>query len=232
MIYPQCTSLWNLSVWIVDCFCACKGNCLCMWKSDFYMWKGDHLCTWKSDLLYIWKGNCLCMWKGDCLCMWKGDQLCWSWDQWLMQRGSTVNFHMENSKDLTHFSCMLCLCVDHWSPQCMQRQICLHGKRQLPLCMKRWSPLHVKRQLLLHMKRRLPLLLKPTCRKNEYTQELHVLYMVAGTRKSVQQLITWTNRSDTSFSYDTLWFNYYFWYDHKHHIKEVKVITIIVFPQQ
>ena len=26
-----------------------------------------------------------------------------------MQRGSTVNFHMENAKDLTYFCCMLVL---------------------------------------------------------------------------------------------------------------------------
>ena len=30
-------------------------------------------------------------------------------DWWLMQRGSTVNFHMKNSKDLTYFCCMLVL---------------------------------------------------------------------------------------------------------------------------
>ena len=61
----------------------------------------------RINSLCMWKGNCLCMWKGDHLCTWKGDHLCWSWGlgdwQWITQRGSTVNFHMENSKDLTWF---------------------------------------------------------------------------------------------------------------------------------
>ena len=50
--------------------------------------------TERISSLFTWKGNCLC----------------WSWGvQQLMQRGSTVNFHMENSKDLTYYSCMLVL---------------------------------------------------------------------------------------------------------------------------
>ena len=73
--------------------------------------------TERINSLCMWKGDCLCMWKGDCLCTWKGNCLCdvkrWlpldPGDWWLMQRGSTVNFHMENSKDLTYFSCMLVL---------------------------------------------------------------------------------------------------------------------------
>ena len=84
--------------------------------------------TERINSLCMWKGDCLCMWKGDHLCMWKGDHLLplhmkrqlplyvKRWlpllilgDWWLMQRGSTVNFHMENSKDLTYFSCMLVL---------------------------------------------------------------------------------------------------------------------------
>ena len=69
--------------------------------------------TERINSLCMWKGDCLCMWKGDHLCTWKGDPLCWSWGvggiEWSMQRGSTVNFHMENSKDLTYFSCMLVL---------------------------------------------------------------------------------------------------------------------------
>ena len=67
----------------------------------------------RINSLCMWKGDCLCMWKGNCLCTWKGDHLCWflgGWgDQWITQRGSTVNFHMENSKDLTYFCCMLVL---------------------------------------------------------------------------------------------------------------------------
>ena len=61
--------------------------------------------------------NSLCMWKGDCFCAWKGDCLCnekviasvdpGRINDWC--RGSTVNFHMKNSKDLTYFCCMLVL---------------------------------------------------------------------------------------------------------------------------
>ena len=40
--YPQCTSLWIISVLIFDCLCA---------------WKGDHLCAWKGDYLcWTWGG--------------------------------------------------------------------------------------------------------------------------------------------------------------------------------
>ena len=58
-----------------------------------------------------------------------------------------INFHMENSKDLTYFSCMLVLklftllfTINDW------------GDQQF-LYVKRWLPLHVKKQLPLHMKR-------------------------------------------------------------------------------
>ena len=175
MIYPQCTSLWILSVF--DCWlhiCACKGNCLCAWKGNHLCtWKGDCLCTWKGDCLCmwkgdclcwtwggiddwcredhqstftwkiqkfllifpaccksvliadhlcVWKGDCLCVWKGDCLCTWKGNHLCWCFGGDCIndchQRGSTVNFHMENSKDLTYFSCMFILKLLIHSSQC------------------------------------------------------------------------------------------------------------------
>ena len=108
-----------------------KGDCLCWsWGVDEMMQRGStvnfHMenskdLTYFSCMLVLKlftllftidteRINSLCMWKGDCLCMWKGDHLC-TWkgdpldpgDQWLMHmRGSTVNFNMKNSKDLTY----------------------------------------------------------------------------------------------------------------------------------
>ena len=128
MIYPQCTSLWILSV--VDCWsrlCMQRQLPLCMKRqSPLHMKRQLPLCTWKGD--------CLCMWKGNCLCCILGR------DWWLMQRGSPVNFHMENSNDFKLFflhvgnkTVLICS-----SPQCM--------KSWLPLCLKRWLPVHMKRQ--------------------------------------------------------------------------------------
>ena len=77
------------------------------------------------------------------------------------QRGSTVNFHMENSKDLTWFSCMLVL-------KLFTLLFTIDTERINSICMwkgdylcmwKGWLPLHIKRQLPLHVKRWLPLLI-------------------------------------------------------------------------
>ena len=107
-----------------------RGSTVCMWKviasacekvtASVDPWGGINnwcrgsttLCVWKGNHLCMWKGDCLCTWKSDHLCVWKGNCLCCSWvgaDQQLMQRGSTVNFHMENSKYLPYFPCMLVL---------------------------------------------------------------------------------------------------------------------------
>ena len=86
-------------------------------------WLPLHVKWWS---LCTWNGNCFCMWKGNCLhwscrgqikidieriysqfCVKRWSPLCVK--RQLMQRGSTVNFHMENSKDLTYFSFMLLL---------------------------------------------------------------------------------------------------------------------------
>ena len=107
----RCLPTFAQNLWIISVCWSC-------WGGIDNQCRGDHLCAWKGNCLCMWKGNCLCTWKDNHLCTWKGDCLCWSWgaNQWLLQRGSTVNFQ-----------------VKRWLPLCM--------KRWSPLCIKRWLPL-------------------------------------------------------------------------------------------
>ena len=99
-------------------------------------------------------------------------------DQWLMQRGSTVNFHMKNSKDLTYLCCMLVLKLftlqftidaerinsqlSHGKFKRFNLSFLYVGIKTLYITVYNWcredqQSLHVKRWLLLCIKRWSPL---------------------------------------------------------------------------
>ena len=66
-------------------------------------------CREDQQSLHVKRWSFLCMKRWSPLHMKRWLPLLILGNQWSMQRGSTVNFHMKNSKDLTYFFCMLVL---------------------------------------------------------------------------------------------------------------------------